>query len=360
MVQPKYNPQEALERAKLLMNYDSSKTLTENKQIIEEQNIGLKTAGATTGAALTGAALGAIPAVAGGTSAAAGAAFNVGAALLPKATTVGVAGATALGGAVIAGAAALALTPLIVWYIDKDNAKAKVERMFKYCSTDMSKIKNIPRVVSDAEIRDFSDQLYDAMKGLGTDEEKVYAVFRALQSVSDFCALVVRFNADHGADLLEWLDDDFDQTSEWNQIYRPLRNVVEDNLRDMADEDCVKNPELEKCKKVTDESCEKNPNQEKCKKKREGGGGYTPCTGTYRYGCYAPAIAEVQSCLGLTSDGKYGPNTAATLKSKGFTSFTDADIATICGKTTPNKPTEPADEFDTDLDAEDVNDILNL
>ncbi len=30
MIQPKYNPKEALERAKLLMNYDSSKTLTEN------------------------------------------------------------------------------------------------------------------------------------------------------------------------------------------------------------------------------------------------------------------------------------------------------------------------------------------
>lgn len=37
MVQPKYNPQEALERVKLMMNYDLSKTSTENKKIIEEQ-----------------------------------------------------------------------------------------------------------------------------------------------------------------------------------------------------------------------------------------------------------------------------------------------------------------------------------
>lgn len=38
MVQPKYNPQEALKRVELMMKYDSSKTLTENKEIIFEQS----------------------------------------------------------------------------------------------------------------------------------------------------------------------------------------------------------------------------------------------------------------------------------------------------------------------------------
>lgn len=37
MVQPKYNPQEALERVKLMMKYDLSKTSTENKKVIKEQ-----------------------------------------------------------------------------------------------------------------------------------------------------------------------------------------------------------------------------------------------------------------------------------------------------------------------------------
>lgn len=40
MVQPKYNPQEALERVKLMMKYDLSKTSTENKKVIEEQSEG--------------------------------------------------------------------------------------------------------------------------------------------------------------------------------------------------------------------------------------------------------------------------------------------------------------------------------
>ena len=37
MVQPQYSAQESLERVKLMMKYDSSKTLNENKEIIFEQ-----------------------------------------------------------------------------------------------------------------------------------------------------------------------------------------------------------------------------------------------------------------------------------------------------------------------------------
>jgi hypothetical protein len=38
MVQPQYSPQESLERVKLMMKYDISKTLNENKDIIFEQS----------------------------------------------------------------------------------------------------------------------------------------------------------------------------------------------------------------------------------------------------------------------------------------------------------------------------------
>jgi hypothetical protein len=37
MVQPKYSPEESLQRVKLMMNYDLSKTSVENKKVIEEQ-----------------------------------------------------------------------------------------------------------------------------------------------------------------------------------------------------------------------------------------------------------------------------------------------------------------------------------
>jgi hypothetical protein len=39
MVQPQYSPEEALERVKLMMSYDMSKTLNENKDIIFEQSV---------------------------------------------------------------------------------------------------------------------------------------------------------------------------------------------------------------------------------------------------------------------------------------------------------------------------------
>ena len=39
MVQPKYSPEEALERVKLMMKYDLSKTSTENKKVVSEQTV---------------------------------------------------------------------------------------------------------------------------------------------------------------------------------------------------------------------------------------------------------------------------------------------------------------------------------
>ena len=333
MVQPKYSPQEALERIKLMMNYDSSKTLNENKEVIFEQDYAAGTAiGAGTaagaGAALGGAAgsgaLGAaaIPGAAGAIGSAGYSALGLGLSLGPAG--IGTAAATALGAGVIAGAAALALAPLVIWYMDKDDAKPKVERMMQYCTSDAAKIQKIERGLGDGEIRNLSDQLYDAMEGVGTDEEAVVGAFKSLKTVSDFCALVTRFNRDYGSegDLLEWLDDDFSQTSEWMQIFRPLRDIVEDTLLSIKDE-------------TVEDDCASNPNQEKCKK----GGGYKDCSGTYTFGCKSEAIRKVQGCLGgLTTDGKFGPNTQKALKAKGFDSFTDADVDKICGKTTEVGP----------------------
>jgi hypothetical protein len=49
MKQPKYSPQEALERIKLMMNYDSSKTLNENKEVLSEQFAGFTNKPSNTG-----------------------------------------------------------------------------------------------------------------------------------------------------------------------------------------------------------------------------------------------------------------------------------------------------------------------
>jgi hypothetical protein len=64
------------------------------------------------------------------------------------------------------------------------------------------------------------------------------------------------------------------------------------------------------------------------------GGGYKLCSGTYEKGCKSDVIAKVQGCLGLVTDGKFGPKTLSALSGKGFTTFKDADVTKICEKTT--------------------------
>jgi hypothetical protein len=339
MIQPKYSPEEALEKIKLMMKYDSSKTLNENKETIFEQDYLTPTTVGTGAAAGLGAAAGGAALAQGG----AGLATTITSAggTLGLATTVGgmlpgVAagtGAAAVAGmAVLGGAAALALIPLVIWYADKDDAKPKVERIFNYCKTDFDKISKVPRKLQDTQIRDLSDQLYDAMAGAGTDEESVYSVFKQTETASDVCALVNRFNKDYSSegDLLEWLDDDFDASSEWEQIYRPIRNAVEDTLLTIKDDEVPV------------------PGDEEIKKKRKSGsGGYKPCSGTYSYGCKSDVIAKVQGCLGgLLPDGKYGPKTKAKLQEIGYNSFSDADVDKICSKSAKN--TTGYEDYKTD------------
>ena len=62
---------------------------------------------------------------------------------------------------------------------------------------------------------------------------------------------------------------------------------------------------------------------------------FSPCEGTYKFLCYSPVIEKVQGCLGgLVQDGKFGPKTQGKLQDKFpqfASSFTDSDVATICG-----------------------------
>ena len=84
---------------------------------------------------------------------------------------------------------------------------------------------------------------------------------------------------------------------------------------------------------------------------------YTDCTGkgTYKVGCKTSptgVIGQVQACLGLVQDGRFWVKTQAALVAKGFTDgFKDADVTKICGKEV---------EVDTnveDVDGEDPNKI---
>jgi hypothetical protein len=339
MVQPKYSPEEALQRIKLMMEYDTSKTLNENKETIKEQYEAPTVAAGVTGAGV-GAGLAAKTALLGtAATSAAGGTGAVGA----VSAALGVGGAAA--GAIIGGAAALAVLPLVYWLVTKDTGANKVKKMFEMCSTESAKIAKLQRKMQDTELRSITDDIEDAIindsfgfQG-GTDEEKLFGAFKKLEAgtASDFCALVAYYNrnSDSG-DLFDDLDSDIDAESEWKQIYRPIRNCVEDSLLGLQDE-----------APTTD-----GGNTGGGGGGGSTGGGYKDCAGSYTKGCKAEAIKKVQGCLGLVADGKFGPKTEAALKAKGFSSFTDAEVDKIC-----NKPTTPTVDSDMeDVDGVDPND----
>jgi hypothetical protein len=154
-----------------------------------------------------------------------------------------------------------------------------------------------------------------------------------METVADLCAMAKYYNKVYG-DLYDDLDSDLDGESFRQYVWSAIAPVVDD-----AEEDLAKSKE------------EGGKEEGDGKKKKGGGGGtgggYKPCSGSYTKGCKSDAIAKVQGCLGLVTDGKFGPKTEAALKAKGFSSFTDAEVDKICNKPTTT-PTVDSDEEDVD------------
>ena len=71
-------------------------------------------------------------------------------------------------------------------------------------------------------------------------------------------------------------------------------------------------------------------------------------------------LHKVQSCLGLTPDGKFWTKTEQALVSKtGKNSFTINDVNTICGSQEQPLPSKE-DEFTTSVEIDNVDDILKM
>ncbi len=312
MVQPQYSPQEALERVKLMMKYDTSKTLNENKELISEEYHWLLPNGTiTAGSAL----LGKIPKGA--------KAFSSLAAARAAAATLSTGGAAAAGsGLSMAGAGAAAMTALpwiagaaVVgglgyWLYDSINngmpTAAKVEAFFNSCS---SQSKNLKQVASDSEIVSAAESINTAIEGLQTDEDAIKSAIESMGNVADLCALKTKYDARYGS-LYEDLDGDIDGTDWKTYVWAPMQTIIEKSAE-----------KLEEVKPVKG-----------CGGSGSGSGGYKACSGTYSKGCISDVISTVQSCVGLVTDGKYGPKTDAKLKELGYNSFSDADVDKICNK----------------------------
>ena len=319
MVQPKYSPEEALERVKLMMKYDTSKTLNENKKVIFEQTTG-DINPAVVGSGIAGGALGA------GISAGVTAGL---AGTTTAATMAGMAAGTVafpIVGTAIGAVAGLGLAMLADWAANHDYGQSGFEQVMSACKA--SGVDKLVSKLSKAEIRQIAYTIQDAKGQFNDDEDAIAAALTEIPTIADLCAVDKKIPGG----LVQFLDDLTDSPDEWKMFTRPLEGMIEDT-------EVLLTPE----------------EQEKLPDNKEGGstGGYKPCSGSYSLGCKADAIVKVQGCLGLVPDGKFGPKTQAALTAKGFTSFTDAEVDKICGKTT----TPQVDSDEEDVDGVDPNQI---
>ena len=305
---------ESLKKILLLMKYDNQKTLTENVDSMEKNNskrINEDVTDVAAGAAVVGGGVGAVAATTTGTALAT--------TVVPVMSALGVGAATA--GAIVGGAGALVLAPLVYWLVTKDGEYPKIEALFQMCSTNAEAFKKLPAKLGQSDIRQMSDDIYDAVNYTwGTDEELLFGAFNKLNdgNATDFCALVQYYNK-QGENLLSDLDGDIDTSGEWKKIYRPIRNCVEDSLLEIG-----KMAEDEKIEGV-EPVVPIDGDDKKTKKK------YKKCTGTYKMYCFnKEVIGKVQKALGLKADGAYGPLTQAALEKAGYKNgFTDADVSKI-------------------------------
>ena len=347
--------EEELKRALLLMKYDNRKTLTENKEKILKEDIGTGTmaVGSTVGgAALAGGGMAAASAIGGLGTMGAVAGTGVGATAMSLGTALGAgtaASALSLGAAVLGGAAAVAVVPLAYWLITKDKGAVRVKNMIQVCSSQSQNIAKLEKKMTDAQYREMSDAIYDSVEGIGTDEDKLFSTFKSLESgtAADACAMINRFNRDYG-DLFEFLDDDIDQEGEWDQIYRPLRNCVEDSLLDLQKKNPCKEGEVwddkqQKCVVVSPTPVPTDDDDKKKEEKKKTN--WRECEFPLVVGCKGENVRKVQECLGIDADGKFGKGTKKAVNNNGYgddVSKEDYDkIIAKCGGSTPTPTPTP-------------------
>ena len=168
MVQPKHNPQEALERMKLMMKYDSSKTLTENVEVIKENKKPIDE-----------------------------------------------------------GVVALAPAAAAMWawwnYSNKfTNAAQKVKAAFQGCTALLKQ----SQPSDDVDFTGAADKINTALNvWSGTDEEAVRDAFKMMKTPVDICKLEEEYRNKY-SDLYTDLDGDF-SGSDWNTyIWSPIYDIM--------------------------------------------------------------------------------------------------------------------------------------
>lgn len=202
MYKSKISPEEALELIKVRMNYDTKKTLKENKRPVSEQSL-TQTAGGVAGGLLARGA---------GATAAASLATTLGA----TGSAVPIVG-TAAG--IIIG---YGLGTLIDWAANHDYGESGFRKVMQACSSKgISKL--VPQL-SKADVRQIAYSIEDAKGQWNDDEDRIAAELAKIPTIADLCAVDKKIQGG----LANFLDDLTDSPDEWKMFTRPLEGMIED------------------------------------------------------------------------------------------------------------------------------------
>ena len=73
-----------------------------------------------------------------------------------------------------------------------------------------------------------ADQIYDAIKGMGTDEDAIKSALSQCQNMHDVKAVINSFKQNTGDELFGWLRGDLGTEYQWNYyVLRPLRDAMQ-------------------------------------------------------------------------------------------------------------------------------------
>jgi len=77
-------------------------------------------------------------------------------------------------------------------------------------------------------IRSIANNLYDAMKGAGTDNDAITANLNKCKNLHDFANVRYKFYKMYNDTLINWLDGDIDGDGEWTTtVMRPLQRIYD-------------------------------------------------------------------------------------------------------------------------------------
>lgn len=375
MIQPKYSPKEALQRAKLMMGYDPTKTLTENEKSLK-------------------------PLVEGGW-------FSDDADTDTENSVVkilqGCSGRPASEGTLDAASIAAAFNQSFnyqTWgFLGGTDDSLWREQATLMKKGNYDDLCNVKKEFEDAGYGDFGSKLVEEL-----DDEELAELMKTFSSM--------KYRTDKEGKLamdkteqknINWFKNAFpcifqsngnvDQNVNKdgnNYVYILIKGTSGNQYQVFADGRVKKSDGTATGKKVSCQGSKVGFIGESTQKKKLaeqiddssliGGGSPNPnpnpnpnpsprvgtswkdCYGTYQKGCKSDVIEKVQGCLNddkkldlnpkLVTDGKFGQKTKDALVQKGFSTFTDSDVEKIC------KTKLPDDEYVVSADDEEADDVL--